>query len=819
MKLLREEVASLLGKGAVQVVDPTLSAEGFYSALFLVPKTEGRMRPVINLKALNFWVQPQHFKMEGIHTLREIVAEGEWLAKLDLKDAYFTVPIFRDHQKYLRFAVDKIRYQFTCLPFGLSCAPWAFTKVLKPVVAFLRSLGIRLIIYIDDILVIGKSPDEVRDHVEALIALLEGLGFIVNMEKSVTTPSQQIEFLGLQVDTITMCLSLPGHKIKAIRGEASQLLRPGSLSARRLAQFIGKLNATSQAVFPAPLFYRHLQRDLQSALLKGSQNYETLLLLSQESREEIQWWQQRLSMWNGRTLLKHRQQLVIQSDASLTGWGAVCEGVRTGGPWSPEEQRFHINCLELTAAILAVRAFAKDRSGISILLQLDNQTAVAYVNHLGGTVSLQLVKLAKTLWLWALQRDIMLSAQHIPGENNQVADAESRVTVDRLDWKLSVAVFQKINAVWGPLEVDLFATRLSTQLDRFFSWRPDPLAEATNAFQQDWGPLKAYANPPWCLMGRVLKQVKAQQAQVTLVAPVWKGQPWYPVLLEMLWDFPRWIPLSNDLFLMTSGSVVMSFQPQLAVWPICGKSLLVRTFQTRLGISSWPLGEASQTRLTIPISKNGYAGALQGVQIPFSGPVSEVANFLAELHREGYQSSSLNVFRSAVSSVHEKVDGVEIGKHPTITRLLKGAFHERPPLPRYVSTWDVNIVLQYLKGLGPSSDLSLKQLTYKLVMLLALTRPSRSADLSSLSLARRRFSPEGVTFLPATLAKQSRQGKPLVEFFFPSFSHDEGLCPVQTLRQYESVTFPLRLGVQQELFLNLTSQYPPVRLPGGLNVS
>ena len=188
----------------------------------------------------------------------------------------------------------------------------------------------------------------------------------------------------------------------------------------------------------------------------------------------------------------------------------MCEGVWTGGPWSPEEQRMHINCLELTAAILAVQAFAKDRSGMSILLQLDNQTAVAYVNHLGGTVSLQLVKLAKILWLWALRRGIMLSAQHIPGVSNQVADAESRVTVDRLDWKLSVAVFQKINAVWGPLEVDLFATRLSTQPDRFFSWRPDPLAEATDAFQQDWGPLKAYANPPWCLMGRVLKQVKAE---------------------------------------------------------------------------------------------------------------------------------------------------------------------------------------------------------------------------------------------------------------------------------------------------------------------
>ena len=117
--------------------------------------------------------------------------------------------------------------------------------------------------------------------------------------------------------------------------------------------------------------------------------------------------------------------------------------------------------------------------------------------------------------------------------------------------------------------------------------------EATNAFQQDWGPLKAYASPPWWLIGKVPNQVKAQGAQMTLVAPVWKNQPWYPVLLEMLWDFPRWIPLSNDLFLMISKAMVMSFQPQLVVWPICGKSLLVRTFQTRLGISFWPLGEQS----------------------------------------------------------------------------------------------------------------------------------------------------------------------------------------------------------------------------------
>ena len=236
---------------------------------------------------------------------------------------------------------------------------------------------------------------------------------------------------------------------------------------------------------------------------------------------------------------------------------------------------------------------------------------------LGGTVSPQLTDLAKNLWLWSLCRDLVLTAQHIPGVDNQIADSESRELKDRLDWKLSPAVFRTINAIWGPLEVDLFASRLSYQLSRFFSWRPDPLAEATNAFQQDWAPVKGYANPPWCLIGKVLNQVRTQQAQVILVAPIWRGQPWYPVLLEMLWDYPRLLPQLPDLFQMTLSTVALDFQPQLAAWPISGESLQVRAFQEQLGISSFPPGEPNPTRPMIPTSRSGYAGALKGVQIPF----------------------------------------------------------------------------------------------------------------------------------------------------------------------------------------------------------
>jgi len=112
-------------------------------------------------------------------------------------------------------------------------------------------------------------------------------------------------------------------------------------------------------------------------------------------------------------------------------------------------------------------------------LQLDNQTAVVYINNMGGTVSPLLTDLAKALWVWALSKDIVLTAEYIPGTVNIVADAESRSMTDRTDWKLHTKVFQQIDKKWGPLEMDLFATRLTTQLPYFFSWRPDPLAEAT----------------------------------------------------------------------------------------------------------------------------------------------------------------------------------------------------------------------------------------------------------------------------------------------------------------------------------------------------
>ena len=194
---------------------------------------------------------------------------------------------------------------------------------------------------------------------------------------------------------------------------------------------------------------------------------------------------------------------------------------------------------------------------------------------------------------------------------------------------------------------------------------------------------------------------------------------------------------------------------------------------------------------------------------PISGPVTNIANFLAELYSAGYQYNSLNSYQSAISSVHEKIDRYNTGQHPTIVRLLKGVYNDRPPLPRYSSTWNVQTVLDHLVALGDNDKLNLKQLSYKAVMLLALTRPSRSADLSQLDINRKHYKPDGVAFLPNALAKQSRQGRTLTEFFFPSFPNSPTLCPVNTLRSYEHRTQSLR-AQETKLFIAIIKPHQVV---------
>ena len=353
-----------------------------------------------------------------------------------------------------------------------------FTKTLKPVSALLRQLGVRLIIYIDDILILADSKKAARDHAIGLVYLLENLGSTVSRAKCQLEPTQTIEFLGFLVNSLPQELSHHQGTIKKIRAEVRALLKSRQVAIRKLSQLLGKLQAATRAVPLAPLFFCKLQHGLKWGLEQSGHDYSMQVTLSTEEHEELQWWLDHLTVWNGKSFLMKKPSMVIESDASTRGWGATCEGVCTGGPWSPEERQWHINCLEALAAFYVLNCFVRDK------------------NKLEGTVSPRLNTIVRDLWLWCMNRDITLT-----------------------------------------LEVDLFASRLITQLDRFCSWRPDP--EALDAFSKDWTTLqgRGYANPPWSLVGRVLNRVQQQKVTLVLIAPVWKSQPWYPTLLELLPDY------------------------------------------------------------------------------------------------------------------------------------------------------------------------------------------------------------------------------------------------------------------------------------------
>ena len=133
---LWDQVLELLHKGAEELA-PVKS--GFFSPMFVIPKKDGGARPIINLKRLNSHLRIQHFKMENILCLRDLLKRGDFMVKLDLKDAYLTIPIHANHRRLLRFICRGKAYQFCSLPFGLATAPRVFTKVTKPALSALRA--------------------------------------------------------------------------------------------------------------------------------------------------------------------------------------------------------------------------------------------------------------------------------------------------------------------------------------------------------------------------------------------------------------------------------------------------------------------------------------------------------------------------------------------------------------------------------------------------------------------------------------------------------------------------------------------------------
>lgn len=197
-----------------------------------------------------------------------------------------SIPVHRDSQNFLGFAMHERRFVFQSLPFGLTSAPIIFTKVLRPVAAHLRSLGIRLVIYLDDILILGSSREEVLRAVALSSLTLTKLGFKINWVKSLTDPVQNLKFLGIILDIRLNRYLIPERKITQIRTLAEKLFTSPQGSCLELSRFLGLVISVRPSCFLSTLYARFLQKDFIKEL-GGSRDYSARDRLSPQSLEDL----------------------------------------------------------------------------------------------------------------------------------------------------------------------------------------------------------------------------------------------------------------------------------------------------------------------------------------------------------------------------------------------------------------------------------------------------------------------------------------------------------------------------------------------------
>ena len=171
--LVTGEVQEMLKQGVVERVDRGNPRNPFqaYSAMIVVPKPHSTaLRPCLDLSWVNKSIPNESFKMEGIRTAKDLIRRGDWMGKIDIKTAYWQVPIAEKCRDLFRFCVGNQHYRHVGLPMGVNVAPRLFTRIMKTVLAPLRRQGIRMVIYLDDILIISETEKDAKAQI-ALVAM------------------------------------------------------------------------------------------------------------------------------------------------------------------------------------------------------------------------------------------------------------------------------------------------------------------------------------------------------------------------------------------------------------------------------------------------------------------------------------------------------------------------------------------------------------------------------------------------------------------------------------------------------------------------
>ena len=499
---------------------------------------------MFDLSHLNEFVLQTLFKMETVASMLLSIRERDFLASIDLKDAYFQIPVHQSSRKLLRFLSGGTVYQFRTLCFGLSTAPQVFTRVFAVVSVWAHSHGIRLLRYLDDWLVLASSETEAKKNVQDLLLLCHSLGIVINEEKSVLVPLQTANYLGMTIDTGAARIFSSLAQVKKFLSVAEMMCTMSAPPAQLWQVVLGHLALLERLVPHSRLRMRSLQGHLKTHWSTESDSPSLPVPLSQEVRGSV--------LVDGAGPSSQGVQfgtpapdLLLYSDASWSGWGAHLFDRVVSGVWLEQEKWLLINLLEMKALFLAIQSFQELVASRRVTAMCDNSTVVAHVNKQGGTVFCSLCLLASRLLSWTESLDVHLDARAVQcsGRSPQPSGSDYR---DRV---VSPPAGGEDSASSLELTIDRFVHDDSQcEASPILFLVPDPQAVFEDAFHHPWDDLDLYTFPPFPLVGRVVARVReTPNLSMTLVAPLWPEKEWFADLFILLTQPPLAIPCWNQL--------------------------------------------------------------------------------------------------------------------------------------------------------------------------------------------------------------------------------------------------------------------------------
>ena len=526
-----------------------------------------KLRLVLDLHHVNPHLEEYSFKYENIKLISELFEKGYFFSCYDLKSGYHHISINEAHQKYLGFSwvhADGIRryYIFLVMPFGLSSACFAFTKLMRPIIKKWRSQGFRVIAYLDDGIFGSRDKDRTWSMCKTVIHDLTAAGFTINETKSILYPTQRAIWLGFVVDTNAFTFTVPREKTDKLIEYITHALSNTTTSARKVARIAGTIISMGPAIGPlSRLFTRQMYKFVDT-----SPHWDAQTNLNSGTKSELMFWANNINAANGYSIKQnHAITKVIYTDASQHSYGGYIVSklgnIIAHDSFTPNEVSGSSTYRELIAVKHVLLAFRHLLKHDKILWHSDNANVSRIINV--GSTKEDLQNAAVDIFKICMESDIEIVSKWIPREENQLADSISKYK-DTDDWGIDSETFHFIQAQYGEFSIDRFANASNAKLPRFNTKFYCPGSENVNAFTCNWANEFNWLCPPVSLIGHVLKHAKICAAKGVLLVPEWKSSYFWPLLTpdgRIFFDFVKDFLVLDPYFLSndTDNSVFNGF--------------------------------------------------------------------------------------------------------------------------------------------------------------------------------------------------------------------------------------------------------------------